>query len=107
MSGRVKPQVTPFARRVLDLVDQVPSGRVTTYGDVAEILGEGGARGVGAVMARWGDEVPWWRVIRSDGTPAPHVAEKTFAILRKEKVPLHGSRVDLATVRWEGPDDLV
>ena len=59
---------TPFAESVLDLVEQIPPGRVMAYGDVAMVLG-GGARAVGTVMARFGSGVPWHRVIRSDGSP--------------------------------------
>ena len=54
-----------FADDVLDVVDQIPEGMVMTYGDIAELLGRGGARGVGTVMARYGSDVPWWRVIRA------------------------------------------
>lgn len=61
---------------MLDVVDQVPAGRATTYGLVAEAvrarLGRGGARQVGRLMATEGAAVPWWRVVRADGTlPEP------------------------------------
>ncbi|RZS87212.1 alkylated DNA nucleotide flippase Atl1 [Motilibacter rhizosphaerae] len=95
-------QPTPFAERVLDLVALVPVGCVTTYGDVAELLGEGGPRGVGAVMARWGGGVPWWRVIRADGTPPPHKAEEALRLLGSEGVRAAGGRVDLRRHRWDG-----
>ena len=43
-----------------------------SYGDIAEYLGAGpGPRQVGRVLAVYGGAVPWWRVIHSDGTPAP------------------------------------
>ena len=58
-----------FADDVLDLVDQIPEGKVATYGDVAELVGRGGPRAVGTVMARYGSDVPWWRVIRAGGYP--------------------------------------
>ena len=93
---------TPFAERVLDLVELVPPGRVTTYGDLAEMLGEGGPRGVGAVMAHWGGGVAWWRVIRADGSPPAHRPGLALARLRAENVPLRGERVDLARARWTG-----
>ncbi|MFD0886905.1 MGMT family protein, partial [Streptosporangium algeriense] len=53
---------TPYAERVLDLVERIPAGRVMSYGDIAEYLGEGGPRQVGRVMSTWGGGVPWWRV---------------------------------------------
>jgi len=93
---------TPFAERVLDLVASVPAGRVTTYGDVAELLGEGGPRAVGGVMARWGGGVTWWRVIRADGTPPLHKAGDAERRLRREGVRFVDGRVDLAATRWDG-----
>lgn len=93
---------TPFAERVLDLVAQIPAGRVLAYSDVAELLGEGGARSVGTVMARFGSGVPWHRVVRADGgLPAGHEAE-ALARLRQEGTPMRGSRVDMGSARWAG-----
>ena len=93
---------TPFAESVLDLVEQIPPGRVMAYGDVAAVLGAGGARAVGTVMARFGSGVPWHRVIRSDGSPpAGHEAE-ALRRHRREGTPLtaSGSRADMAAARW-------
>ena len=94
--------MTPFAQRVLDVVDRIPRGKVMSYGDVADYLGAGGARAVGTVMARYGGEVPWHRVLRSDGSCATHKADHQMALLRKEKVPMAGSRVDMRRARWDG-----
>jgi len=91
-----------FAQRVLDAVDRIPRGRVMSYGDVAEYVGMGSARAVGMVMARYGAQVPWQRVLRADGTCAPGVAERQLAALRSEKVPVRGDRVDMARARWDG-----
>lgn len=93
---------TPFAEDVLDLVARIPRGRVMAYGDVAEALGSGGARAVGTVMARFGSDVPWHRVLRSDGSPpAGHEAE-ALRRYRAERTPLapSGARVDMAAARW-------
>jgi methylated-DNA-protein-cysteine methyltransferase-like protein len=55
-------------------VRQVPRGRVTTYGAVAKILGGCTAREVGYAMAATpkGSDVPWQRVINSQGKISPH-----------------------------------
>jgi alkylated DNA nucleotide flippase Atl1 len=94
--------VTPFARLVLDAVDQIPPGRVMTYSDVAEFVSAGSGRAVGTVMARYGGEVPWHRVIRADGSCAPGVHDRQVALLRSEDVPMSGDRVDLRRARWDG-----
>ena len=58
-----------YRERVYEIVRQVPSGRVMTYGQIAEILGEGYTpRTVGYVMHGADTEnVPWQRVINSQG----------------------------------------
>ena len=40
-----------YAELVLSVVEQIPPGRVATYGDIAEMVGRGGPRQVGHVMA--------------------------------------------------------
>ena len=46
------PDALPeYAEKVLEVAELIPPGRVMTYGDVAEWLGEGGPRQVGRVMA--------------------------------------------------------
>ena len=100
--GALEP--TPYAEAVLDLVERIPAGRVLTYGDIAEHVGAGGPRGAGAVMARWGGGVPWWRVVRADGSPAPGHEHRALERLRVDGTPLRrgGTRVDLAAARWDG-----
>ena len=96
--------VSEFAERVLALVDMVPRGTVVTYGDVARMVGTRSPRSVGQVLARWGADVSWWRVVRADGTPPPeHAAEAMFQLVR-ERVPLLSGRaaVDLNRARWNG-----
>src|SRR3954451_20684569 len=94
--------MTAFAQRVLDVVDGIPRGRVLSYGDVAELLGAGSARAVGRVMAMWGSEVPWHRVLRADGSCATHKADRQLELLRRERVPVRGARVDMDRARWDG-----
>jgi methylated-DNA-protein-cysteine methyltransferase-like protein len=70
-SDPIEPRVvTPgFHQRVYDVVAQIPKGRVTTYGDVATLLGSPRvARHVGWALAALDDPVvPWHRVINSRG----------------------------------------
>lgn len=96
---------SPYAERVLDLVARVPAGRVVSYGDVAELLAEGGPRQVGRVLARYGGGVPWWRVLRADGSPALGLQRTALDALRAEGTPMRprGDRVDMAAARWAGP----
>ena len=96
--------VSAFAAQVLDVVARIPPGRVLTYGDVAEFVGTGSARSVGAVLRRHGHEVPWQRVVLATGAPAPAAPQRALLLLRCEGAPLvpAGDRVDLARGRWDG-----
>lgn len=96
---------TPFAERVLDLVGRIPAGAVLAYADVAEILGEGGARSVGTVMARFGRGTNWHRVVRSDGQPARGHERTALELLRAEGVPMRGGLVDMVRARWRPDPD--
>lgn len=102
-----------FGGAVLEVVRDIPPGRVMTYGDVAAELGSRGARAVGRVMATEGSSVPWWRVVRADGrAPAGHEVE-ALRHYRTEGTPLLGGpdgatrrddttpyRLDLRAARW-------
>lgn len=93
-----------FVSRVLEIVDDIPEGHVMAYGDVAAALGSRAARGVGQVMAYYGSEAPWWRVVRASGHPAIGHESRALEYYRAEGTPLKWSasgvfRVDLASAR--------
>lgn len=57
-----------YRERVFGVVRSIPRGRVMTYGQIAEILGEGYTpRTVGFVMHSSNDKTPWHRVINAQG----------------------------------------
>lgn len=90
-----------YVEAVLSLVERVPAGRVTTYGALADAVGHGGPRLAGRVMALHGGSVPWWRVVRADGSPAPCHDGEAAALLRAEGAPLRPSgRIDLEQALW-------
>lgn len=78
---------------------------MTTYGAIADAVAVavgGGPRQVGAVMARDGGSVPWWRVVRADGSLPAHLADDARSHHLAEGTPLRPSgRVDLAAAFWE------
>ncbi len=93
------------AAKVLAVIRRIPPGRVLTYGDVAALAeAEVTARDVGQLLLHHGEQqgVPWWRVLRADGTPPPHLLERQLALLRDEGTPLapSGAAVDLHAARW-------
>ncbi len=94
-----------FVAAVLDVVASIPEGRVMSYGDVAATIGSRAARGVGQVMAYYGSEVPWWRVVRASGHPPVCHEGRALEHYRTEGTPLRWSRdgsdyrIDLALAR--------
>lgn len=87
------------AVRILDVVEAIPPGQVLSYGEVAARAGVGSPRLVGRVLAAYGGEVPWHRVLRADGTVARHLRHRQLALLRAEGVAVVGDRVDLGRPR--------
>lgn len=92
-----------YAELVLEVVDAIPPGRVLSYADVAELVGRGGARQVGRVMATYGSLTCWWRVTYADGSLPPGHEDRAAELLRAEGVPLRGGRVEMRRARWSGP----
>jgi alkylated DNA nucleotide flippase Atl1 len=91
-----------YVERVLTVVERVPRGRVTTYGAIAGHIGVGGPRQVGQVMGAYGGSVPWWRVVRADGSLPPSNADEARQRHLEEDTPLRDSgRVDLRAAYWQ------
>jgi alkylated DNA nucleotide flippase Atl1 len=92
-----------FVSRVLEVVESIPEGRVMTYGDIAATLGSRASRAVGSVMARYGSDVAWWRVIRASGHPPIDHESRALEHYRAENTPMRWAngvfRVDLAAAR--------
>jgi alkylated DNA nucleotide flippase Atl1 len=102
------PAVNDYAARVLDVVETIPVGKVMSYGDIAEYLGEGGPRQVGRVMALWGGGVAWWRVVHANGSLLAGHERVALIRYRDEGTPLRiaadgsPSGVDMRRARWSG-----
>ncbi len=94
--------------QVLALVQQIPPGRVATYGDIARFVPGVTARLVGFIMAGVGADsaVPWHRVVNARGAISPHAhAARQRALLEQEGIRLRADgRFDLRAYRWRGPD---
>jgi methylated-DNA-protein-cysteine methyltransferase-like protein len=65
-----------FFERVYDIVRKIPEGKVTTYGQIAKILGTKDVRKVGFALHanKEGSGVPCHRVVNKDGRLAPGYA---------------------------------
>jgi len=80
------PEKSPWLVAVERSVKAIPRGETASYARVALMAGKpGAARAVVRALHALKD-IPWWRVLRSDGTVAPQVAHKQLQLLRKEGV---------------------
>lgn len=86
--------------RVRAVVASIPPGNVLSYGDVAELAGLRSARLVGRILAEDSADLPWHRVLRSDGSVAEHLRRRQLEALRAEGVLADGGRVDMRRYRW-------
>ncbi|MEO6086482.1 MAG: MGMT family protein [Umezawaea sp.] len=86
---------------IREVVRKIPSGRVATYGDVADLSRAPSPRLVGQVLNNDGGDLPWHRVLRANGTCAPHIAEEQLQRLAAEGVLADDGKVNLRTYRWE------
>lgn len=60
-----------FKENIYRLVQQIPKGRVMTYGQIAALCGHPRAARIVGGVAHWGDEqLPWQRVVKKDGSLA-------------------------------------
>ena len=89
---------------VLSVVEEIPEGRVATYGQIARLIGrEKNARLVGRVLSRaerYGN-YPCHRVVNAAGRTAPGWARQR-RLLEGEGVGfLPSGRVDLRRFRWD------
>ena len=90
--------------RVRALVASIPSGRVSTYGDIAAVAGLSSPRIVGYIMRIDSLDLPWHRVITASGRPARHLTTRQLELLRAEGVLADDGKISLDEVRYEFPD---
>lgn len=86
--------------RIREIIASVPAGKVATYGHIAAIAGVSTPRLVGRVLREDGFDLPWHRVLRASGIPAPHLQREQLELLRAEGVLAEGTKVDLRRYRW-------
>jgi O-6-methylguanine DNA methyltransferase len=89
--------MTSFGLKVLAVLRRVPPGRVTTYGDVARLVGRpGAARAVGTIMRIAKQPgLPYHRVVAAGGRVggyggAPHLKA---SLLAAEGLVIRGRRI--------------
>jgi len=108
------PNQQVYYEQVWNLVRQIPPGKVATYGQIALMIPppvgvdfDGykafSPRWVGGAMAACPDDVPWQRVINSQGKiSARPGAERQRTLLEEEGVLFVKDKIDLKKYGWKG-----
>ena len=109
------PNQQAYYEQVWRLVRQVPPEKVATYGQIAQMLPPPagiepqaykafGPRWVGEAMAACPDDVPWQRVINSQGKISQRPgAQRQRQLLEEESILFVKDKVDLKVYQWHGP----
>jgi methylated-DNA-protein-cysteine methyltransferase-like protein len=95
-------------QRFYSIIQQIPSGCVATYGQVAELAGlPGCARMVGRTLSQLpsGSQLPWHRIIAASGKISLPEDSESF-LKQKEKLLIDGieinhNRVNLNHYQWQ------
>ena len=100
---------SPLYQQIHELIRLIPSGKVATYGQIAEIVGGCTARTVGyaASTIPVDSEIPWQRVINYKGKISSR-NRVSVELLQQELLEGEGIRFDqsgktnLKYYRWNG-----
>ena len=111
------PNQQAYYEQVWNLVRQIPQGKVASYGQIALMIPPPmgvdfdsykafSPRWVGGAMAACPDDVPWQRVINSQGKISERPgAERQRELLAEEGVEFVKDKVDFKKYGWKGPDE--
>lgn len=117
MSFSSPPNQQAYYEQVWNLVRQIPREKVAAYGQIALMLPPPngvefeaykafGPRWVGGAMANCPDDVPWQRVINSQGKISERPgAERQRQLLEEEGIVFVKDKVDMKKYGWKGTDE--
>ncbi len=88
-----------FEDAVVAVIEGIPLGETSTYGEIAEEAGfPGAARAVGNLV-RTIPGLPWWRVITTTGRLVPGLETEHTQHLRSEGIRVKNGRVSMGGTR--------
>ncbi len=112
------PNSKTYYEQVWNIVRQIPAGKVAAYGQIAKMIPPPSGveletyaafapRWVGGAMAACPDDVPWQRVINSQGKISERAgAEKQRQLLEEEGIIFDAKdRIDLKKYGWRGMNE--
>ena len=94
-------------QKIYEIVQEIPEGKVATYGQIAQMVGSCTARMVGYAMSALpaGNDVPWQRVVNRQGKISIRSNGSEDDLQRRllinEGIVFNNSgKIDLAVYRW-------
>ena len=99
--------ISPFSKRVVEIIKKIPAGKVATYGQIATLAGNNkAARQISRILHSSSEkyDLPWHRVINSQGKISLRSGdgfEMQKAMLESEGIQVIKDRIDLIKYKWE------
>lgn len=101
-------QLSPFSKKVIQMILKIPSGKVATYKQIAELAGKPqGSRGVSWILHSCSTtyKLPWHRVLNSQGRisfdPGSRNYREQKRKLEKEGVEFSADgKLDMRKFQW-------
>lgn len=110
-TAKTAPAPSDDSARILAAIRKIPRGKVSTYGNIAEVAGlPRRARLVGTVLRQTpaSRDLPWYRVMNAGGRISLPAGSDAYARqrtkLEAEGVLFRGERVDLQRYGWPARD---
>ena len=97
-------QARTFGEDVLNIVSQIPRGKVTTYGHIASLAGwPSHSRMVGRTLryTPGAELLPCHRVVNKDGRTAPGWSRQRVLLEEEDVIFKANGRVDMEKYLWE------
>ena len=102
-------QLSEFSKNVIQLILRIPSGKVASYKQIAELAGKPGAsRGVSWILHSCSTKykLPWHRVLNSQGKISFDKLSRNYKLQKKrlenEGVQFHSeSQLNLTEFQWK------
>ncbi len=108
------PKQLDYNIEVWQIVRQIPTGKVCSYGRIAAMIAAPsaekaksyrafGARWVGGAMAKCPEDVPWWRVVNAQGkiSACPNMLRQRDLLEAEGIVFDEHERIDFKIYLWE------
>lgn len=101
-----------FRERVCELVAQIPTGKIMTYGQIAALCGNARTARIVGGIAHFGDpDLPWQRVVNkqgglASGYPGGKAGHKVHLELEGVKVS-DDYKVDVESLLWHPTNEVL